>query len=97
MAWQQAAPLFHAAARPELVGIPAFVPATGPGPDHSKDAQPVLDAQDLIFHYDNHAAPVLRRCSLRICQGDRLLLEGPSGSGKSTLVSLLTGLRTPES
>ncbi len=29
--------------------------------------------------------------------GDRLLLEGSSGSGKSTLVSLLTGLRLPES
>ncbi|MFZ4663557.1 MAG: ATP-binding cassette domain-containing protein [Caldilineaceae bacterium] len=39
--------------------------------------------------------PVLRGCTLQICQGDRLLLEGPSGGGKSTLAALLGGLQTP--
>jgi ATP-binding cassette subfamily B protein len=40
---------------------------------------------------------VLRRCTLRVAAGDRVLLEGPSGGGKSTLASLLIGLRVPES
>ena len=40
---------------------------------------------------------MLRRCSLRIATGDRILLQGASGGGKSTLASLLTGLRLPES
>src|SRR6185503_5841710 len=34
---------------------------------------------------------------LQIQRGDRLLLQGSSGGGKSTLVSLLTGVRAPES
>src|SRR6202030_4557538 len=41
--------------------------------------------------------PVLRGCNLRIYTGDRLVLEGPSGGGKSTLVSILAGLREPDS
>ena len=40
---------------------------------------------------------MLRGCSLRIHTGDRLVLEGPSGGGKSTLVSILAGLREPNS
>ena len=58
---------------------------------------PLLEAQALIFRHRTRSAPVLQDCSLHIRAGDRLLLEGPSGGGKSTLVSLLTGLRQPES
>jgi ATP-binding cassette subfamily B protein len=50
-----------------------------------------------VFRYRDRGEPVLRGCSLRLCPGERLLLEGPSGGGKSTLVALLTGLRQPES
>jgi ABC-type bacteriocin/lantibiotic exporter with double-glycine peptidase domain len=57
----------------------------------------VLEAHDLVFRYRPRGEPVLRGCSLRICAGDQLLLEGPSGGGKSTLATLLTGLRLPES
>jgi len=61
------------------------------------DAAPVLEVHDLVFRYRDRGEPVLRGCSLRVCPGDRLLLEGPSGGGKSTLAALLTGLRRPES
>jgi ABC-type multidrug transport system fused ATPase/permease subunit len=57
----------------------------------------VIEAYEIIFRYRDRGAPVLQRCNLRIAAGDWLLLEGPSGGGKSTLVSLLSGLRVPES
>jgi ATP-binding cassette subfamily B protein len=57
----------------------------------------MLEAFDLVFSYQGRTEPALERASLRILPGDRFLLEGASGSGKSTLVSLLCGLRLPES
>jgi ABC-type bacteriocin/lantibiotic exporter with double-glycine peptidase domain len=58
--------------------------------------QPLLQARDLVFRYQPHRKPVLNEISVKINQGDRMLLEGPSGGGKSTLASVLTGLRLPE-
>jgi ATP-binding cassette, subfamily B, bacterial len=97
IAWKQVAPFFHAAARLEVSGSPLFTVAPAPRPQGSEDGQPVLEAHDLVFRYREPGEPVLRGCSLRVCVGDRLLLEGPSGGGKSTLASLLIGLRRPES
>jgi ATP-binding cassette subfamily B protein len=54
-------------------------------------------AHDLVFRYRARGEPVLRGISLRLGAGERILLQGPSGGGKSTLVTLLTGLRRPES
>jgi ATP-binding cassette subfamily B protein len=96
LAWQQVAPLFAAATRPQVATAPAYaVP-----PDGHLDgtaAQPLLQAHDLVFRHRGRSAPVVQGCSLHIRTGERLLVEGPSGGGKSTLVSLLTGLRQPES
>jgi ATP-binding cassette subfamily B protein len=97
IAWQQVAPLFHAAARPEINTPPSLAGAPGGVTGVSGGRQPVLEAQDLVFRYRDRGDPVLRGCSLRVCTGDRLLLEGPSGGGKSTFAALLTGLRVPES
>jgi ATP-binding cassette subfamily B protein len=101
IAWQQVAPLFHAAAREEPGGDPTLLP-TAPAlaregaPRPTDGARPVLEASDLQFRYRERAEPVLRGCSLRLRHGDRVLLEAPSGGGKSTLVSLLNGLRSPD-
>jgi ATP-binding cassette subfamily B protein len=97
IAWQQAALLFHAAARPEAVSAPSLVQAPAGAVARTGDAAPVLEAHDLVFRYRDRGEAVLRGCSLRGGPGDRLLLEGPSGGGKSTLAALLTGLRQPES
>ena len=91
IAWQQVVPLLPTTANSQtppsaadpFIGRPA------------KPGQPVLLAQDLHFYYQAGGNPVLRGCTLQICQGDRLLLEGPSGGGKSTLAALLGGLQTP--
>ena len=91
--WRQIASMFHAAERSGIDGVPAHV-ARPP----RTDGGPVLTATEVAFAYPSRALrPVLTGCSLRIEDGDRILLDAPSGSGKSTLLSLLTGLRRPTS
>jgi ATP-binding cassette, subfamily B, bacterial len=95
--WEQVAPLFQAAARPEVGGAPAFALTPMSEGGGSNGAGTVLEAHELVFRYRDRGAPVLRGCNLQIRAGDRLVLEGPSGGGKSTLASLLSSLRVPES
>jgi ATP-binding cassette subfamily B protein len=103
-AWKQVAPLFKAAARtPSARGntLASIEPNSEPEAE-SPTAQELkpggrdwLMAHSLFFRYREYAEPVLRGCSLRVAQGERLLLEGSSGAGKSTLAAVFTGLRTP--
>lgn len=97
IAWKQVALLFHAAARPTLTGSAHFavIPTSTVNPPSG--APPLVEADGLFFRYQARGEPILQGCQLRIAPGDHLLLEGPSGGGKSTFVSLLTGLRLPES
>ena len=97
ISWEQVAPLFHAAARPEPVGIPLLRSAGEPQRKPTTDGLNLVEAQDLTFRYRDRGEPVLRKCSFAIRPQDRILLEGHSGDGKSTLASLLIGLRTPQS
>jgi ATP-binding cassette subfamily B protein len=96
IAWDQVAPLFAAAARPQVVTPPAYAMPPEVPLDDGRGA-PLLEAHGLVFRHRGRGAPVLQECSLQMRTGERLLLEGPSGGGKSTLASLLTGLRQPES
>ncbi len=89
VAWQRTSILFRAATRQELPGALDVVA--------SKNSRLVVDARDLVFRYSDRAQPVLRGASLGIAKGERLVLEGASGGGKSTLVSLLAGVREPNS
>jgi ATP-binding cassette, subfamily B, bacterial len=93
ISWKQVAPLFHAAARPEPVGVPLLRSAREP----KTDGFNLVEAQDLTFRYRDRGEPVLRKCSFAIRPQDRILLQGHSGDGKSTLASLLIGMRTPQS
>ncbi|HEV2689042.1 MAG TPA: ABC transporter ATP-binding protein [Bryobacteraceae bacterium] len=89
VAWQRVSVLYQAATRPEVRGsLDIPMPA---------DSDPVVDAHGLVYRYHDRATPVLRGCNLQVSTGERLVLEGPSGGGKSTLVSLLAGLREPNS
>jgi ATP-binding cassette subfamily B protein len=90
VAWGQARPLFDAGAREERAGSATWSAAT-----ISKEGSAILEARDLHFRYPNRHEPILRGVTLKVAQGDRLLLEGPSGGGKSTLAAVLTGLRAP--
>jgi len=104
ISWQKVAPLFEAAARRQLQGSPAVALTPVPRNDAKDDTRdgdngkdPVMEAHDLMFRYQDRGEPVLKGCSLTIRRGERLLLEGSSGGGKSTLASLLVGLRVPQS
>ncbi len=101
ISWQQVAPLFQAAGRPQLRGSPAvaLAPPAGGHAVHNDESgnQAVMEAHDLVFRYRDRGEPVLKGCSLAVRRGDRLLLEGSSGGGKSTLMALLVGLRVPQS
>jgi ATP-binding cassette, subfamily B, bacterial len=93
ISWKQVSFLFHAAARPEPVGIPMLLS----NDDVKADGRNLVEAQDLTFRYADRGEPVLRKCSFSIRARDRILLQGHSGDGKSTLASLLIGMRTPQS
>src|SRR5262249_34732718 len=73
IAGQQVALFFHAGARSEPGGPPAFALTLGPQSREAEHGQPVLDARDLNFRYQGRGEPILRACSLQICVGDRLL------------------------
>jgi ATP-binding cassette subfamily B protein len=67
-------PLIAAPARP----LPFPQPARGE-----------IAFEDVHFHYDGAAAPVLHGVSLHVRPGERVAIVGPSGAGKSTLFALL--------
>jgi ATP-binding cassette subfamily B protein len=99
VAWQRVAVLFNSAI-PEPPSDPQ-PPSGQPNRDREGagclETSALLDARNLTFRYNDRTEPVLRGCSFQISSGDRLILEGASGGGKSTLVSLLSGLREPNS
>jgi ATP-binding cassette subfamily B protein len=100
--WSEVKPLYAAAATPQVQPSPVFVAshlleADQAAVDERGAELPLIDASDLVFGYPARPQPVLRGGSLRVELGDRILLEGPSGGGKSTLVSILSGLRRPQS
>lgn len=93
VAWSQVSPLFRAAGNAETASLPALEDSRV----SASKGQTILETRELVFRYRPCGEPVLRSINLKVCHGDRLLLEGPSGGGKSTLGSILTGLRTAES
>jgi ATP-binding cassette subfamily B protein len=95
VAWRRVRPLFEAAAETHAVASPHIgVDAAAPG---SPLRGTLIDARDLVFRHRYRTEPLLRGVTIRIEEGDRVLLEGPSGSGKSTLAAILAGLREPQS
>ena len=51
-----------------------------------------IAVDDLRFHYDPQALPVLHDISFAVAAGQKIALVGRTGSGKSTLLQLLLGL-----
>jgi ATP-binding cassette subfamily B protein len=94
IAWERIKLFWEAAARRLPVGPPGLT--VRPTLGQSTNRRPLLDARDLVYRYSDRSEAVLQGAALRVCAGDRLLLEGPSGGGKSTLAALLAGCRLPD-
>ena len=95
IAWRRIQLFRRAATRREPLGQPGLTALLSPAP--SRDGRPLLDGRDLVFRYRDRPEAVLQGTGVRICAGDRVLLEGASGGGKSTLAALLAGCRVPTS
>jgi ABC-type bacteriocin/lantibiotic exporter with double-glycine peptidase domain len=56
-----------------------------------------IEAEDITFSFPHTKNDVLNKLSLKINQGEKILLTGDNGSGKTTLIRLLSGLLQPTS
>jgi ABC-type bacteriocin/lantibiotic exporter with double-glycine peptidase domain len=56
-----------------------------------------LEAENLKFSFPDAKTPVLNDLSLKIKQGEKVVITGKNGSGKTTLIRLLSGLLQPTS
>jgi len=88
IAWRRVAPILAAATRGRVRGA---LEGDGDGA-----AETVAEAHEVVFGYAGRPHTVLDCVDLKIRHGERALLLGPSGGGKSTLVSLLAGVRRPQ-
>jgi putative ABC transport system ATP-binding protein len=63
-------------------------------PDNANHALLRLERVGKTFQMGEVTVEALRDVSLRICQGEMLVLVGPSGSGKTTILNIVGGLDT---
>ena len=57
----------------------------------------VLETENIKFKFPDSENEVLNKISLKIEQGEKIVIEGDNGSGKTTLIRLLAGLIQPTS
>ena len=63
----------------------------------SREANSVISMDEVRFHYNRSAPPVLDIEHLVINRGERVAVIGPSGAGKTTLLRLINGYVQPDS
>jgi ABC-type bacteriocin/lantibiotic exporter with double-glycine peptidase domain len=56
-----------------------------------------LEAENIGFKFPDSNKKVINDISLKINQGEKIIIEGENGSGKSTLIKILCGLLEPKS
>lgn len=76
------------AARCELGAVPSE-------PAHVYPPQPVLEAEEIWFKYEEKGADVVKGMSLLLQRGEFMALLGGNGTGKTTVLKLLAGLVRP--
>jgi ABC-type bacteriocin/lantibiotic exporter with double-glycine peptidase domain len=57
----------------------------------------VLETENLTFKFPDANDSALKSISLRINQGEKIIIDGENGSGKTTLIRILSGLIQPTS
>jgi ABC-type bacteriocin/lantibiotic exporter with double-glycine peptidase domain len=56
-----------------------------------------LEIENLTFKFPDSNNDILSGISLKIDQGERIVIDGENGSGKTTLIRILSGLLQPNS
>jgi ABC-type bacteriocin/lantibiotic exporter with double-glycine peptidase domain len=56
-----------------------------------------LEAENIGFKFPDSNKKIINDISLKINQGEKIIIEGENGSGKSTLLKILCGLLEPKS
>ena len=59
--------------------------------------KPALLAKGLYFHYERENGEILKNTSLAVNEGEIYCILGGNGTGKSTLMSVIAGIRKPQS
>lgn len=54
-----------------------------------------LETENLCFKFPDSSKEILNNISLKIQQGEKIVIEGENGSGKTTLIRILSGLLQP--
>ena len=67
---------------------PAIVSPAAPRPRPARSGAPAIELDSVWFAYDRDDW-VLRDCSLRVAQGERVAIVGATGEGKTTCARLL--------
>ncbi len=55
-----------------------------------------LEAENIGFKFPDSNKKIINDISLKINQGEKIIINGENGSGKSTLIKILCGLITPK-
>lgn len=56
-----------------------------------------LELENISMKFPYFATDILKKISLQISQGEKIILSGQNGSGKTTLIRILSGVLTPTS
>lgn len=57
---------------------------------------PMIEINNISFHYPNNETNILSNFSLKIKKGEKVAIVGENGAGKSTLVKLLSRIYDPQ-
>ena len=68
-----------------------MIAADSTKPASASTPTPVVDIQNLTFHYDPSRSPNIVGLNCIIESNSRIILAGANGAGKSTLLRVLTG------
>ncbi len=77
--------------RSSRAGGATEVPADESASATGEEPAVLVEIEDLDYTYEGQTSPVLNGVSLRVHQGEFVLILGPSGCGKSTFLNVLNG------
>ncbi|KNC53082.1 uncharacterized protein AMSG_09384 [Thecamonas trahens ATCC 50062] len=66
-----------------------------PSPSAVSTLGDLIQVDDVTVGYDRDVGPVVRKASLAVERGSRIVLLGANGSGKSTLIKVIVGELSP--